>query len=276
MHVTADVWVDGQSLGVIPADDRGLAYGDGLFETIAVVAGQPVLLVEHLARLEEGARRLALPLDSTGIATQITAFLRNRRDGVLKVIVTRGSGGRGYLPPTPAQPRVVLSWHPPVVWPEEYRTQGIAAGGCRQRLGLNPLLAGMKHLNRLEQVLLRQELATLGTPEALVLDLRERVVEGVFSNVFLVQDGVLLTPELSESGVAGVMRGHLIERAQALGVPVQVRPIWLADVQRAEELFFCNSVYGLWPVRSLLGRDLEPGPITGILVRDIAVLFPTA
>lgn len=275
MSATADVWVDGQALGVIPADDRGLAYGDGLFETMAVVAGVPVLLSAHLARLAEGAQRLGLPVALAALSAQIGAFLAGRDSGVLKLILTRGSGGRGYLPPSPTQSRVVLSWHPPVSWPREHRTQGIVAGLCRQRLGLNPQLAGLKHLNRLEQVLLRQELATLGTPEALVLDLRERVVEGVFSNVFLVQDGVLLTPELSESGVAGVMRGHLIARAQALGLPVQVRPLWLADIHRAAELFFCNSVYGIWPVRAVAGRDLEAGPITGILARDIAVLFPT-
>jgi 4-amino-4-deoxychorismate lyase len=271
---SATVWVNGVPGGAPDPADRGLAYGDGLFETVRVVNGRPVLAERHWQRLNAGCRRLGIPLDLPFLRTELAQFLLGRADGVLKVVVTRGPGGRGYLPPLQAQPTRVLSWHSLPAYPLTHAQDGIAAGICRQPVGESPLLAGLKHLNRLEQVLLRAELEPMGCAEALVVTAAGEVVEGVFSNVFMVRGGSLLTPLLDRAGVQGVMRAELMGQAQALGLPVQETRLTVGDFLRADEAFFCNSIYGIWPVRELAGSSLgTPGNLTRQLQAAIAPLL---
>lgn len=201
-------WVDGRPAAELSVRDRGLAYGDGLFETLAVRAGTPRLLERHLARLEEGCRRLAIPLDTAALRQELLAFCAALGDGVAKLIVTRGEGLRGYAPPAEASPRRILSGSPRPAYPERHWQQGVRLFACRTRLAEQPLLAGLKHLNRLEQVLARAEWSDAGHAEGLMLDVHERVVEGVFSNLLLVLDGTLVAPDLRRCGVAGVMRAE--------------------------------------------------------------------
>ena len=256
------IWQGLARIDSVRADDRGLAYGDGLFETVRVISGRPVLMERHWARLSAGCVRLGLP-DLAFWREALDEFLAGRGDGLVKLQVTRGSGGRGYLPPFEPEPVFILSWHALPDYPPQHAREGIVAGLCQLELAIQPALAGIKHLNRLEQVLLRRELvAQPGCAEAVVCDSEGRVVEGVFSNIFLVRDGVLITPDLARCGVRGVLRDALLDAAAEAGMPAQVGEVGLADCGAADEWFFCNSVYGIWPVRRWGERAWRPGPMT--------------
>ena len=255
-------WVDGQPADAVPLKDRGLAYGDGLFETLAVKAGQPVLLDRHLQRLDEGCRRLALVADQALIRDELLAYAAALGDGVLKLILTRGDSLRGYGINAGAPVRRILQGSPPATYPPAHGSSGVRLFPCATRLSEQPLLAGLKHLNRLEQVLARAEWQDADHAEGLMLDMSGRVIEGVFSNLFLVDNGQLLTADLSRCGVAGVMRAELLARAEALGLVTTVTDISLAQLQRADEVFVCNSVYGIWPVLGCGPMSWSAGPLT--------------
>ncbi len=255
-------WVDGQPEATVPLKDRGLAYGDGLFETIAVKAGQPMLLDRHLQRLDEGCRRLAFTVDPGLIRSEVLAYAAALGDGVLKLILTRGDSLRGYGINPGAPVRRILQGSAPATYPLAHGTDGIRLFACATRLAEQPLLAGLKHLNRLEQVIARAEWQDAEHAEGLMLDMSGRVIEGVFSNLFLVSNGLLLTADLNRCGVAGVMRAELLAQAQTLGVPVAVADISLEQLQQADEVFVCNSVYGIWPVRSCAAMSWSVGPLT--------------
>ena len=255
-------WVDGQPADAVPLKDRGLAYGDGLFETLAVKAGQPVLLDRHLQRLDEGSRRLALVADQALIRDELLAYAAALGDGVLKLILTRGDSLRGYGINAGAPVRRILQGSPPATYPPAHGSSGVRLFPCVTRLSEQPLLAGLKHLNRLEQVLARAEWQDADHAEGLMLDMSGRVIEGVFSNLFLVHDGQLLTADLSRCGVAGVMRAELLARAEGLGIVTTVADINLAQLQQADEVFVCNSVYGIWPVLGCGPMSWSAGPLT--------------
>ncbi|WP_252271549.1 aminodeoxychorismate lyase [Pseudomonas subflava] len=255
-------WVDGRPAADLPLADRGLAYGDGLFETIAVQRGRAVLLPRHLTRLGEGLRRLSIDLDLVALESELQAFFAELGEGVAKLMVTRGEGLRGYAAPQPASPRRILLGNPLPSYPASHAEQGVRLFPCATRLAEQPLLAGLKHLNRLEQVLARSEWQDARYAEGLMRDVSGRVIEGVFSNLFLVKDGVLLTPALSRSGVAGVMRAEILEQAVRLGVSCEVRDIAHDELLAADEVFLCNSLYGIWPVRELAASVWPAGPLT--------------
>ncbi|MHC8396222.1 aminodeoxychorismate lyase [Pseudomonas sp. LB3P93] len=257
-----DSWVDGQPADALSLKDRGLAYGDGLFETIAVRGGQPLLLDRHLARLVDGCSRLAIAADHELIRSELLAYAHALDEGVLKLIITRGDSLRGYAPDPSAQARRILQGNPPAVYPAVHGEQGVRLFPCATRLSRQPLLAGLKHLNRLEQVIARAEWQDTEHAEGLMLDLAGRVIEGVFSNLFLIRDGVLITADLKRCGVAGVMRAELLFQAESLGIPTQITDISLDQLQWADEVFVCNSVYGVWPVRAYAALSWSVGPLT--------------
>lgn len=243
--------------------DRGLAYGDGLFETLRVEGGRPVLWALHLRRMASSALALGIPFDQFAVEEAFLGFIRDAGDAVAKVVLTRGAGGRSYLPESGMSPTLVFLLYPPAAWSPSLAAEGVVAAVCRQPIGVSPLLAGHKHLNRLEQVLLRQELAeTPDAHEALVADVEGHVIEGVFSNLFFVRDGVVHTPALDRAGVRGVMRQFLMEELAQQGVTLHEGRYGLADVLAADEVFFCNSLYGIWPVRQMADQARQPGPLT--------------
>ncbi|WP_085655164.1 MULTISPECIES: aminodeoxychorismate lyase [unclassified Pseudomonas] len=257
-----DCWVDGLPADALSLKDRGLAYGDGLFETIAVRGGQPLLLDRHLTRLADGCMRLAIATDVELIRHELQSYAAAMGEGVLKLILTRGDGLRGYAPDPSAQGRRILQGNPPAAYPAAHAEQGIRLFPCSTRLSIQPLLAGLKHLNRLEQVIARAEWQDSEHAEGLMLDRAGRVIEGVFSNLFLVRDGALITADLKRCGVAGVMRAEILFQAESLGIPVQITDIPLEQLQWADEVFVCNSVYGVWPVRACAALSWPVGPLT--------------
>lgn len=271
-------WIDGRPTAALPADDRGLAYGDGIYETIRIVGGRSPLLDLHMQRLLRGADALRLPIDIEAMLAELRAFIAEqqvagRGDCTIKLLLTRGSAGRGYRPLPEAQPRRVLLAFPPAAWPAANAVDGVALFECALRLGSSPALAGIKHLNRLEQVLARGEWDDERFAEGLLCDTEGRCIEGTMSNLFLVHDGRLLTPRLHRCGVSGVMRGFLIARALALGIPVSESDVTRADLDAANELFICNSNVGVWPVREVGTRRYAPGPVTRRMQAEFDLLW---
>lgn len=240
---------------MISTHDRGFLYGDGVFETVRCRNGKLLLWQLHRERLLQSCQTLAIPLQSAEFDQTIAASLAQApvEDCVFKVIVTRGTGGRGYMPASTVTPAIVVQWHILPEGIEQAFLQGIDCVYCDHPLSLNPVTAGIKHLNRLDQVLASLQLAdaakvTPAIKEGLMCDGEGHVLEGTRTNIFAVIDGQLCTPDLSRAGVAGVMRQYLLERLAAPGAPVQVRQISRDDLRLASELFVCNSVLGVWPV----------------------------
>lgn len=255
-------WIDGQPATAINLQNRALAYGDGLFETIAVRSGAATLLDYHLDRLALGCRRLAIEADIPLIRDEICRYASQLGEGVAKLILTRGDSQRGYAPAAGAAPRRILQGAPLPAYPARHAAQGVRLFACRTRLAEQPLLAGLKHLNRLEQVLARAEWHDSEHAEGLMRDTQGRLIEGVYSNLFLVHEGQLRTADLSRCGVAGVMRAALLAHAPAAGIAVQVSDLALSDLAQADEVFVCNSVYGIWPVTGFASLNWPPGPLT--------------
>jgi 4-amino-4-deoxychorismate lyase len=269
--------VNGEPARSVALDDRGLHYGDGLFETLTVRAGAPVLLAPHLQRLERGCRALRLPAPAREVCErELRAAAESLRDGVLKLILTRGSAGRGYRPPPQAQPtRIVLGYEAPV-HPQEWRSHGVRVRLCTTRLGHNPALAGIKHLNRLEQVLARAEWDDPEIAEGLMLDDDGHVICATSANVFAVLGRALVTPPVTECGVAGVMRGVVMQVAREAGISVAERALIPAELAEADEILLSNSVIGVWRVRELAGRELSgdavrPRLLPGLAARGMSV-----
>jgi 4-amino-4-deoxychorismate lyase len=247
--------------------DRGLAYGDGLFETMRWHDGRIPLLDRHLQRLRLGAQRLALALPELGdIAGIVGPTLDRVSDAVVKLVVTRGVGRRGYASPDTPQPTAFLlvdSFAPR----RPMDPRGLTLHWCETRLAIQPLLAGIKHINRLEQVLARAEWAGSVIDEGLMCDPSDHVVCAVSNNVFAVLDGCLVTPAIDHAGVAGVARAVLMD-----ALDVIVRQVSRAEFASATEVFLCNAVHGAWPVIRLGGRALDPGP----MARAAAAALATA
>jgi 4-amino-4-deoxychorismate lyase len=251
--------VNGREQGRIEPMDRGLHYGDGLFETMAVRGGHVRFLDWHLERLADGAARLAIPLPEPGTLRAEIAAVSAADRGIVKLILTRGAGERGYRPPPHPRPtRLVfgLPWPAPVVG-----TEGVRVGWCRLRLGRNPRLAGIKHLNRLEQVLGRAEWDDAEMAEALMMDDRDHAICGTQSNLFAKIAGRWITPVLDQCGVAGIMRRAFVTWAASRGDPVIERELPAAELAGAAGLLLTNAVIGAWPVRELAGRALPVDPL---------------
>jgi 4-amino-4-deoxychorismate lyase len=254
--MTARLLVNGIQEDRVSALDRGLAYGDGLFETMRVINGATPLWARHLARLREGCARLGLPApDGLLLADECTRVARGLDDAVVKIVLTRGIGERGYAPPTTANAtRIVAAFAAPR-WPADWYHDGIRVRCCTLRLAAQPRLAGIKHLNRLEQVLARGEWSSPDVVEGLLFDRTDRLVSATAANVFVAINGVLRTPPIDACGVAGVLRGELLEALPNLHVQSMTKE----DLMRADELFLTSSVRGVLPVRVLDGRELPIG-----------------
>ena len=263
------ILINGESKEHIEISDRGFQYGDGLFETIEVRDGQAVFLDAHLERLNSGCQRLYIPfpdvdllrLEADRLCRQWVHTAHSGR-AVLKIIITRGSGGRGYRQPDDIKPTRLLSLHPYPDYPATYLEQGVVARFCITRLGLNSVLAGIKHLNRLEQVMARAEWTDPGIQEGLMLDADGYVIEGTMTNLFYVKDNSLCTAVLARSGVAGIMRGIIIKLAAEQGLSVIEHAFTKEELLAADEIFVCNSIIGIWPVRQIETAQFSVGPIT--------------
>ena len=232
--------------------DRACQYGDGLFETIAVRSGRPCLWSRHVDRLLAGCDRLGIaPPDPELLFAEAGKLIAGRESAVLKIVISSGPSKRGYARDPQARATRWLSCND---WPGEgppwAQEDELLAQECRTRLGSQPLLAGIKHLNRLEQVLASRELQS-GRQEGVLCNQQGRPVEGIASNILLRFNDHYLTPPLRDAGVAGTVRQLLLDQRELLGLPLHVSDTEMASFYRAEGLFMMNSLRGIQPVAKL-------------------------
>ncbi len=254
------ILVNGIAADGVAAGDRGLHYGDGVFRTLRLRGGRVLHWPPHLEKLQADCRalRIACP-DNAALHADISAITRGLSDGVVKVMVTRGSGLRGYAPPAQTVPTRVVMGSP--FSPAPVPPGGINVHLCALRLGHQPALAGIKHLNRLENVLARAEWNDASIHEGLLCDQEGNAIGGTMSNLFIVEDGALVTPDLTRCGVAGVTRQRVMKLARRNGLQCKVENILLQRVYNAGEWFLVNSVIGLWPAARLEQKVWTPGTI---------------
>jgi 4-amino-4-deoxychorismate lyase len=257
------ILLNGAEIDHITVSDRGFQYGDGLFETIAVIEGRPLFLEHHLQRLTEGCSKLNIPKPDLKLLADESYFVcKQAKQAVLKIILTRGSGGRGYRQPEVIQPTRVISLYPFPEYSNAYAELGINMRFCDTRLGLNPALAGIKHLNRLEQVMARAEWDDPAIQEGIMLDINNHVIEGTMTNLFYATGNELFTASLHAAGVAGVTRAIIKNLLKEHGISLIEHDYDKEILLTANELFVCNSIIGIWPVKQIEGLQFAVGSLT--------------
>lgn len=247
-------------------NERGWLYGDGLYETMLLKDGGIRFLADHLQRLQWGCERLAIPAPPVALLSQeLQMICGQQQHAVIRLTLTRGRSERGYRPSETVQPtRVWQSFPAPAVV-----TSGIKLRWCTTRLSRNAQLAGIKHCNRLEQVLAQAEWRDADIAEGLMLDTEGELVCGTMSNIFLVVEGRLITPDLRYSGIAGVMRKNVLRLAASLAIEIEQRAVRAEEVQAAQELFVCNAVRGIQPAISLEQQQWPIGDVTRMLLQAL-------
>jgi 4-amino-4-deoxychorismate lyase len=269
------VLLNGSPAQQVSVFDRALHFGDGLFETIACRSGRPRFLSLHLERLLLGCQRLGIePGNLDEVRAEVRSLAREVENAIVKVILTRGTAlARGYgVTGREKAMRITFRY----AWPPETATEsqdGVRVRTAKLRLGENPALAGLKHCNRLEQILARREWTDPGIAESLLFSSSGRLVSGTMSNVFIVEGSRLRTPRLDLCGVAGVMRRVVLREAERAGIAVQEDVLGAEDVHKAGELCLTNARMGLWPLRELDGRALHPGGTTRWLQQILTPLL---
>lgn len=271
------ILVNGERADAISVLDRGFQYGDGLFETIAFIAGKAPMWDLHIQRLVKSCQQLAIFLpDEQLLKSEIATLIgQDGANKIVKLIITRGTGERGYaLPLQKHASRIVIMSDWPDL-PKACWLNGVRIRMCHTRLANQPLLAGLKHLNRLEQVLARAEWQDPTILEGLVLDQAENLVEATSHNVFLVKNNTIYTPDLTRCGVAGIMREFILSLAANMGLRVNIGDIHRNELDSADEVFLCNSIHGIWPVCEVVtGHKYPVGAITCRLRDKVAEVLP--
>lgn len=258
--------LNGQDKHTLAVTDRGFHYGDGLFETLEVIAGQPLFLDWHLERLNRGCRRLLIPVcDTAQLIQESRQLCAGAQRAVLKILITRGSGGRGYRQPPDLKPTRLLGLYPHPDYPESYAQHGIKLRFCQHPVSINPALAGIKHLNRLDQVLARAEWQDDTIQEGIMCDPEGNLIEGTMSNLFWVRDGDLFTPTIERAGIDGIVRQWLLAHAQRAAINCRMGRYPAEALLQADEIFVTNSLIGIWPVKRLADQAFNIGPVTRML-----------
>jgi 4-amino-4-deoxychorismate lyase len=252
--------VNGEIASQVPVGDRGLAYGDGVFETLAVIEGRPCLWQAHMDRLTRGCRLLSIdPPPQEVLLREARTVSAAAPRCVVKITVTRGVGGRGYAPgPDLPALRMVAAYEYPDGL-EQLRRQGRVGRICDLRLALQPAFAGIKHLSRMEQVLAALEMREFPGLEGILLNQAGFLVSAISGNLFLVSDGRLITPRMDRSGVRGVVRGLILQDHKAR---CELRRVTTDMLGEAEEMFVCNAVRGIVPLIKIGPHEWPVGPVT--------------
>lgn len=264
------VLVNGMPTEQIGISDRGFNYGDGLFTTLVCRGGIPLLWSSHGARLVSGCQRLAISPPDLSLLRAEVEQLAGADDCVIKIVISRGYGGRGYATAGVSSPNRVVSRHPLPTQRQQWRQQGIVVTLLEQPLGTQPLLAGLKSLNRLEQVLLRQAAVAAGADEGICVDEQGMLVEATAANLWWRHQGIWHTPLLDRCGVSGVMRQLLLDTFAARGETVRQVKASPVVLDEAEELMLTNTTFGLVPVRRYQQREFVCWPAVSQLQQEFA------
>lgn len=267
--------VNGQQAEHISIRDRGFQYGDGCFETVRILFKKPILWSEHLKRLKYACKTLQLSVNFDLLKSEVAQLIRVNKatNVILKIIITRGEGGRGYAPAVQSDCTRILQL---IDYVAPSTSSGARVVVCRHRLSSNSFLGGIKHLNRLDQVLARAQIPA-DCDEGLCMDEAGYVIEGCRSNLLFAIDNKLVSPDLSKSGVEGVMLDHLIDEFGVKGIAVIRRTISMSELKRADEILLCNSVFGVWPIAEIQNEDwritLKEKPFTAAALEIQSKLF---
>lgn len=267
--------VNGQQAEHISIRDRGFQYGDGCFETVRILFKKPILWSEHLKRLKYACKTLQLSVNFDLLKSEVAQLIRVNKatNVILKIIITRGEGGRGYAPAVQSDCTRILQL---IDYVAPSTSSGARVVVCRHRLSSNSFLGGIKHLNRLDQVLASAQIPA-DCDEGLCMDEAGYVIEGCRSNLLFAIDNKLVSPDLSKSGVEGVMLDHLIDEFGVKGIAVIRRTISMSELKRADEILLCNSVFGVWPIAEILNEDwritLKEKPFTAAALEIQSKLF---
>lgn len=272
------MWVNGEHTKTVSILDRGLSYGDGIFTTIKVIDGQCELLSQHITRLEQGITRLSItPINLILLRNDLVAKAQKHSTGVLKVMVTRGEGKRGYSSLGCDSPNIIIiAGNLPDY--QSHQTNGIKLGVSNVTLGINPLTAGIKHLNRLEQVLVKQDIDEQEWTDALVLDCQGYIVETSMANVFWRIGNNVYTPSLEFSGVNGLMRQQVIktlneqsvsQNSEWASITIIENRFILNDILKADEVFITNCLMGIVPIIAIDNNSYQIGDITNKLSGEL-------
>lgn len=255
MNLNQAFLINGRSdIGLSPLD-RGLGYGDGVFRTMKIQHGVPDHWALHFKKLVEDCNVLGIVCPSAELLlADIERLFSTKEIGVAKIVITRGEGARGYALPSLAQPTRILIKTASPDYPAANFDEGVWLHLCSLRLSHQPVLAGIKHLNRLENVMARMEWTDGMIADGVLLDEEGYVIECTASNLFARFGNVLVTPDLRQCGVTGVTRQRILELAPKLNYQTKITQITLSKLMQADEIIICNSLYGAWQVRRFNGQ----------------------
>lgn len=270
----ANWYRDGTAVENVSIDDRAYQYGDGLFETIAIRGNEPRLWDYHVQRLAKGCERLriAMPDADELLGTLQNVLGKNKMPGghcVAKIIVSAGSSEPGYRRGFAVAPEIHVGIFRATALPIEYYRQGVDTVLCETHLAINSVTAGLKTLNRIEQVIARSEFTDTAAFEGLTLDAADNVICGTMSNVFLVTNKKIVTPSLDQCGVEGVMRRHIMTTLPNNDLTIEMRPFRISDLESVDEIFLSNSQFGIVPVKSC---DDFSWPVGGVTQEVMSIM----
>jgi len=250
----------GEHCDSISVDDRAVQYGDGLFETIAIRGGQARLWNYHTERLQTGCAHLGLRVPTEQLLEDalFSALGAGPVDPdycVAKILVSAGTGPRGYRRARTGEGTLLVGLADSARLPEVMYREGVHVRVCDTRLAVQPLLAGIKTLNRLEQVLARNEWQDDTVFEGLLLDTEDRLICGTMSNVFLLDGHSLVTPAITRCGISGVMRRHVLTIVEQAGIDCDVRDVASRELNSCQGGFLTNSQFGVLPINRCADRS---------------------
>ena len=253
-----------QEVSYISPQERGFSYGDGHFTTARVSDGRIEFFDAHIARLKSGNQALYLgEVNWRELVTYLTDVARGFDDAVLKVVITAGDGYRGYARNGSNQPNIYVFVFDSPEFYKDWQLQGIAVGVAQFQLGLNPELAGIKHLNRLEQVLLRREIELRAEHDLIVANIKGEVVEAGCANVFWLKEGQWYTPEITNAGISGILRSAIL----MLMSDIEQVTVSVSDLTDITAMFVCNTVMNIVPVNEFCGKPLSIKPVHDVIKR---------
>jgi 4-amino-4-deoxychorismate lyase len=265
--------INGEISQQVSVNDRGLHYGDGVFETLVALNGELQHWGEHIRRLEIGCQRLKIQMPDAQLLKKETLELVRQENSsgqpklIIKIIISRGIGKRGYKPPLTTQVTRIISLYPYPDYPAQYFSEGVKITVCNIPLSCNPVLAGIKHLNRLEQVMAQEEWSDPDILDGVMLNNDQHVIECTMSNIFWVSNNQLFTPNLTNCGVEGVTRTNILRLAKELQISTKISEFYMKDLLAADEIMISNSVFGILPVRAVDSDIFPVGPLTRQLMR---------